>query len=86
MITIDGREFSEDTIKAALKAHCEFEEKYVFKAGDVAKGDHSTIRIIVMLEGKLKSFNSNGDYMITGQEKFETMGYRKIGTISDYIK
>jgi hypothetical protein len=48
MIKIGNREFSEDTIKEALKKHCDFEEKTELKLrhGDILENNKGVRRVI----------------------------------------
>lgn len=88
MITIKGKQFSEETIVEALMKHCNFEEekeKYIFQAGDIAKfGIH--LRIIVWVNGNLVACDGGGYCVARGQAEFESCGYKKIGILTDFIK
>lgn len=86
MIKIRGKQFSEDTIAEALEAYCNFEEKsYIFQAGDVVNYE-GMYRIIIRYNSKLVAFNLQGSSMSSGQKDFEDLRYKKIGTLTDYIK
>lgn len=61
-------------------------EKYVFQPGDVAENDSGDKRVIVMIDGILKSFSVNGIYQVTGQKEFEDWNYKKIGVMKDFFK
>ena len=84
---VKGKEFSEETIIAALQKHCNFEEKkqYVFQSGDIVTCD-SYPRIILKRGGKLVAFVSGGLEANIGQIAFECSGYKKVGTLNDFIK
>ena len=62
---------------------------YQFKAGDVAKNPSVWIddpfRIIIDVEGELKSYDRKGRYFSTGQKAFERENYQKIGELKDFI-
>ena len=91
MITIEGREFSEDTVKEALKKHCDFEaeKKHIFRPGDVAIHQLSPAypRIIVSDSRKgvaARDLHGLG-FPAAGQDEFEHYGYEFVGRITDYI-
>ena len=90
MITIKGREVSEDTIALALMQYfTEHPEKYIFQAGDVVKNMYENKRVIFKnAAGHLRSIalETNEEVATVGQKDFEKFGYRKIGVLSDYIK
>ena len=87
MITIKGREVSEDTIALALMQYfTEHPEKYIFQAGDVVENQDGNKRIIVSFSGSRLSFSPNGRVESRCQEQFKKYGYRKIGVLSEYIK
>ena len=88
MVKIGGQEFSESTIKEALKKHCGFEEKsYQFQAGDVAsRSQFGGWRIIVNSGGTLMSFDLDGQHQTTKQSGFEINGYEKITTLRKLIE
>lgn len=101
MIDIEGfGKVSEETIKTALAEKfigrdkiIKTPEPYQFQAGDVAKDERNSKRIIVKmpedimpLEGKLVSFYTDGIWREIGQEAFENEDYKLIGKLSDYIK
>jgi len=91
MITVKGKDFSEDTIVEALKKQCLFEEEkeeepYVFKVGDVARNRADKARIILRINGEMRSINNKGIEESEGQHDFEVFGYKLIGVLSDFIK
>ena len=81
MITVRGRQFSEDTIVAALKAHCNW-LSYKPEAGDVLSSGPHSIRIMIETGGKLQAFGNDGRGVLS-LSGLETAGYKKIGRISD---
>jgi len=91
-VIIEGKEFSENTIKEALKAHCDWKEKYVFQAGDVVVNRKdkfngiNSLRVIVRYGGKMVSFDFYGNKMSEGQDAFEFYQYEQIGVMSDLMK
>lgn len=89
-IEIDGRMFSEDTIKEALKNHVDFTVKEVphqFKAGEVVETPEGGRRIIVKERktGRLAAYFRDG-YWASDEQDFQKWNYKKIGRISDFIK
>lgn len=84
----DGKEveLSKETTER-LRKELVKPEPYQFKAGDVAKNPSSwtPVRIIVNVDGELKSFGLDGRCISTGQEKFEIENYEKIGELADFI-
>ena len=91
----NGVEISEDTIVAALeKAGIETklpETKHIFEAGDVAYVDGTNKcqdwRLIVSINGKLKSVNRNGWIQGNGtQEYFKNNYYIFAGKQSDLLE
>lgn len=88
MITIRGKQFSEETIVEALEKHCNFEEeKYIFQPGDVVVNRGGDFRIIVgNVFSNFASYNLQGYKQSNLQEDFEYWGYKKIGTLTNYIK
>lgn len=90
---IRGKEFSEETIVEALQKHCNFEEKKkidIFQTGDVVLfddwGGNSFYRILLRYKGELLSFNLDGQWVDKGQNHFKLLGYKKVGTLADFIK
>ena len=94
MITIKGREVSEDTIALALMQYfTEHPEKYIFQAADVVEklGANTGKRLIIEIDGKLRAVYVDDGFAISsnnvnGQAGFERCEYRRIGVLSDYIK
>ena len=86
MVNVRGQQISEDTVVEALRKHCGFQEKYQFKAGDVAKCRSKALRIICRVDGKLHSFGLDGSLMCSGQTDFELFSYEKIGELKDLIR
>lgn len=86
----NGVEVSEDAVVSALnKAGINVEPpkpKYIFKAGDVARNENNETRIIVRVNGALKSFSKHGTSISDGQQDFERFDYKYVGRISDFIK
>jgi len=86
MIKIRGKEFSEETIVEALQKHCNFEEKkYILQAGDVVVNSDGQHRVIVGYVQPI-AYNLSGNRMSEVQSEFEYFGYKKIGTLTDFIK
>lgn len=94
---IRGKEFSEETIAEALQKHCNFEEKKkidIFQTGDVVLfddwGGNSFYRILLRYKGELLSFDLNGQWLDKEHNKrqnhFKLLGYKKVGTLADFIK
>ena len=88
-INIDGKEFSEETVKEALKKHCDFEEgkkeeRHIFKPGDVALYEGMINEPRIILKGKATDFEGV-EHCKSGQKDFEYCDYRYIGQISDFI-
>jgi len=86
MVDVRGQQISEDTVVEALRKHCGFQEKYQFKAGDVAKCRGKALRIICRVDGKLHSLALDGSLMSSGQTAFEFYDYEKIGELKDFIR
>ncbi len=92
MITIKGREVSEDTIALALMQYfTEHREKYIFQAGDVVvsnddKKENPAKRLVSRIRGKLKAVTLDTNSEILVDIDVQTFGYRKIGVLSEYIK
>ena len=86
MITIRGKQFSEETIVKALEKHCNFEQPYIFQLGDVVDNNVGGRRIIVRHKHGLFAVNLCGIIMAEGQSEFEISDYRKIGTLADFIE
>ena len=89
MITINGKTFSESTIVEALKKHCDFQKQYQFQTGDIAivcDNKNAWWRIIIEMYGKLRAFDEEGCYILTGQKEFERYNYQKITTFSELIR
>ena len=90
-VKIDGREFSEETVKKALQAHCDFNSdvEVPLKAGDVTK-DKWGKGIIVYVEGKLHLIRLDGYCTDHQSSKRRRVGWAtkktKIGVLKDYIK
>lgn len=90
IIAIDGmggKKFSDSTITEALRNH--FAEKpYQFQAGDVARNkDVGFLRFIVEgPNGRLQSYTTDGQYMVTDQRMFESNNYEYAGRIDEYIQ
>lgn len=88
-LVINGMEFSEETIKAALAAHAKFEDKpYIFQAGDVARMGRGKRIFFEDLEGKIRAITQSGKQMASTddeQQWAEEMSYVKIGELSDYL-
>ena len=85
----NGVEVSEDTIVSALKkAGINVEPKHVFEAGDVVESGNfsNRKRIILQIDGMLKSYNLDGFPQSTGQQQFEANGYKFIGKLKDLLK
>lgn len=87
MITIKGKQFSEETIIVALEKHCNFkgEGTYIFKAGDVVVNSVGNHRVIVWRSGELASYSPQGYFQLVGQQEFENCDYKKVGILSDFI-
>lgn len=86
MITIRNKQFSEETIIAALQKHCNFEgKKYIFKAGDVARHQDGSYRIIIGFSHPI-SYDLYGNKASNCQKDFEFYGYKKVGILNDFIK
>lgn len=89
-IEIEGKEFSQKTLKAALAAHANFEdEPYIFKAGDVAKCSYG-VRMFFKRrwDGEIRIIDNEGNEMTPAkneQEYVERMDYVKIGELSDFL-
>jgi len=62
-------------------------EKYIFKAGDIARNCEGEIKFIVrQLNGGLCSFGEVFRITTTGQKEFESWDYKKIGELKDLLK
>ena len=87
MITINGKQVSEETAALALEEYFKNHPKpYIFEKGDVCVNNGGSIRIIVSYHGKLKSSDTNGNLICEGQKRFEVYGYRKIGELGELNK
>ena len=86
MIEVGGQQFSESTIKEALKKHCGFKEKYQFQVGDVVLSRWGDWRIIVNSRGTLTSFDLGGQYQTAKQNGFEMNGYEKMTTLRELVE
>ena len=87
ILVVDGKEYSEETVKAALTAHANFEEKpYQFKMGDVVRNSYGEVKIIFYDMDSLASISTEGRHQHSfGQKMFEEYGYTKIGVLSEYL-
>ena len=84
IITIKGKEISEDTIVEALKKHCGFTEDEPLKAGDVVRGAFG-VRIITRCDtGRLAAYDLTGEFQM-GESTLDS-SYIKIGTLSELNK
>ena len=85
MITIKGKQFSEETVIEALEKHCNFKEPYVFQSGDIITFGNR-LRIMLKIGSELTAFRSDGIMMANSQKDFEGCCYKKVGTLNDFIK
>jgi hypothetical protein len=88
----NGVEISEETVVIALeKAGIETKSKHIFEAGDVAYIDGINIpsdwRLIISVEGRLRSVNQNGYVQGNGtQQYFENNHYQYYDRQEDLLK
>ena len=86
MIEVGGQQFSESTIKKALKRHYDFEEKYQFQMGDVVENSVGSRRLICKgPSGELISVDEKSEWCVTGQREFESCHYKKVGRLSSFF-
>ena len=88
----NGNDVSQETVDAAMEEYTlRHPEKYIFQAGDVVEKPDCGKRLIIDVDGKLRSVYANDGFVISienvdGQKDFEICKYRKIGVLSEYIK
>lgn len=87
-IEIDGKWFSLETVKEALKKHCGFEEEeYQFQVNDVVRDNYEHYRICVVdLNDKPIAYSPNFTPPTIEIERLWNCGYRKIGELKDFLK
>lgn len=92
MIDVDGRKYSVDTVKEALKSagiFTEKKERYIFRAGDVVEyREYGMVsrRVIVNVSDELWGISvDSGRNTVKGQDNFEAYGYKKIGKLKNYL-
>jgi len=83
MITIRGKQFSEDTIAKALEKHCNFEKPYIFKSGDIVTYNGHPC-ILLSTDFGLTGFCPDGAITVTGQCAFVEQGYKKVSSLDNY--
>ena len=84
MITVRGKQFSEETIVTALRKHCNFGQPYIFQSGDIVTCNGFSRIILEISPGKLVAFDSNGYKGAVGQCKFEECDYIKVGNLNNF--
>ena len=88
-INIDGKEFSEETVKEALKKHCDFEKsnkekQHIFKPGDVVVTIFDNPRLIT--NQSVVDLTDGGYYSnLNCQKAYEGNDYKYVGRITDFI-
>lgn len=88
MITIKGKDVSEDTIVEALKKHCGFVDELPLAAGDIVRNING-LRILVENQGNdnlLTSYGLDGAWQAGADaDGFHNCKYVKVGTLTDML-